>query len=119
MKTTALYTVFQKASAVLMIFALVWLTVSLPVVSESIKELANHEMTNSSLTGTEEETSNPLNGTEEKAPTPTSNVSEEYLHEHHKTDPFFLSAAQLHMLENAGTYTAFHGELLVPPPNQA
>jgi ABC-type transport system involved in cytochrome bd biosynthesis fused ATPase/permease subunit len=119
MKTTALYTIFQKASAVLMILALVWLTVSLPVVSDSMKELAGQEMTNSPLTP-EEETSNPLNGTtEEKAPTSSSTVSEEYLHEHHKTDPFFLSAAQIHMLENAGTYTAFHGELLVPPPNQA
>lgn len=120
MKTTALYTVFQRASAVLMILALVWLTVSLPVVSECMKGIANEEMTNSPLNGPEDETSNPLSGaTEEKAPTPSSNVSEEYLHEHHKTDPFFLSAAQIHMLENAGTYTAFHGELLVPPPNQA
>jgi hypothetical protein len=62
---------------------------------------------------------NPLgNASEEKAPTTTS-FSEEYLHDHYMTDHFFSIALQYHKCENAGTYNAFHGELLVPPPNAA
>lgn len=68
----------------------------------------------------EEEAASPFgNSTEEKAPTSGSSLSEEYLHDHHLTDHFFSIASQYHTLQNAGTYIAFHGELLVPPPNAA
>ncbi len=75
--------------------------------------------TGSPSTDNEEETANPFgNTTEEKAPSSTS-FSEEYLHDHHTTDYFFSTVLQYHKCENAGTYIAFHGELLVPPPNVA
>ena len=67
----------------------------------------------------EEDATNPFgNTTEEKAPS-TSSISEEYLHDHHATDHFFDVFSQYYKRENAGTYIAFHGELLVPPPNAA
>ena len=56
------------------------------------------------------------NTTEEKAPVSNS-FSEEYLHDHHSTDCFFSIVLQYHKCENADTYHAYHGELLVPPPN--
>lgn len=69
----------------------------------------------------DEEAANPFgNTTEEKAPS-GSNVSfsEEYLHDNHHSDHFFSAKASYHKCENADTYHAFHGELLVPPPNMA
>lgn len=116
------YDFFQKASAVFMILALLWLTISAPFVFAGQQELAKYSKAanvTSPLAQTEEETSNPLgNASEEKAPGTTS-FSEEYLHDYHVTDHFFSINLQYHKCENADTYIAFHGELLVPPPNVA
>lgn len=118
------YTIFQLCSAVLMILALLWLTVSAPIVQASQKALAEH-MANSSDTAlpiadNDDENSNPFgNNTEEKAPTSSTSFSEEYLHDNHKSDYLFSVISLYHKCENAGTYVAFHGELLVPPPNVA
>ena len=79
------------------------------------------ENNNYPLTGNEEESANPFgngNTTEEKAPGNNS-FSEEYLHDHHKEDGLLAAARQYRSCENARDYIAFHGELLVPPPNAA
>jgi hypothetical protein len=113
------YSLVQLASALLMIAALLWLTVSLPFVYESQQMLSHVDNHASPLTSNEEEAANPFgNSTEEKAPSGSS-FSEEYLHDHHKADYFFSIASQFQIGENDGTYIAFHGELLVPPPNKA
>ena len=115
------YSTWQKISALLMMLALLWLTVSLPFTYASQQEIASKgsiEKKHISYPTTEEESSNPFSGSEEKAPTNgSSQVSEEYLHDHHKSEYFFSIISTFHKLENAGTYVAFHGELLVPPPN--
>ncbi|MBL7700902.1 MAG: hypothetical protein JNM14_01520 [Ferruginibacter sp.] len=119
-KNRKIYSVTQLASAVVMVLALLWLTVSTPFVYEVQQELAKQqkmEKASSPLNGTEEESSNPFgNNAEEKAPNSTS-LSEEYIHSNHRTYFFFSVATQYHKCENADTYIAFHGELLVPPPN--
>lgn len=121
-KNKKTYSGFQMASAVCMIMALLWLTISAPFVFACQQELAKQSKTGQSqspLAGNEEETANPFgNTTEEKAPS-SSSFSEEYLHDHPATDFFFSVASQYYKGENAGTYIAFHGELLVPPPNAA
>lgn len=103
-----------------MILALLWLTISAPFVFASQQELAKHSKAanaKSPVNGTEEESANPFgNSTEEKAPSGNT-FSEEYLHDHHTTDHFFSIASPYHPCENADIYNAFHGELLVPPPN--
>jgi hypothetical protein len=119
-KTT--YSVFQLASAVVMIAALLWLTVSTPFVYASQQELAKQNKAASSgmLSGTEEETSNSLgNSTEEKKPSGNNSFSEEYLHHHHIDDNFISTISTFHKCENSGVYNAFHGEVHVPPPNMA
>jgi hypothetical protein len=117
------YTIFQLCSAVFMMLALVWLTISAPVVFACQQELAKQGQTAKApapLADNEEETGNPFgNNTEEKAPNTSSSFSEEYLHDHHIHDHFFSISLQYHKCENAGTYIAYHGELLVPPPNAA
>jgi hypothetical protein len=115
-----IYSNSQLFSAVIMILTLMWLTVSTPFVYASQQELAKQhkmEKADSPLTGNEEETSKPSgNNTEEKTPSNTS-LSEEFLHHNHKDDYFFSISLQYQKIDNADTYIAFHGELLVPPPN--
>ena len=116
------YNFFQRGSAVLMIVALCWLTISAPFVFENQQKMAkqNCEATATiPLAGTEEE-ANPFSGsTEEKAPKTLNTFSEEYLHDQHQSEYFFSIASQFHKGEDAATYIAYHGELLVPPPNKA
>jgi hypothetical protein len=117
------YSIIHLGSAVIMILLLMWLTVSLPFVYASQQELAKSSNTcsdQSPLAGSEEESANPFgSSTEEKAPKNINSVSEEYIHDHHSNGHLFMLALQYHKMDNAGTYIAFHGELLVPPPNAA
>ena len=116
------YSPLQQASAVFMILALLWLTISAPFVIAAQQDLVKQEKTvnaNSPLAGNEEETANPFgNTTEEKSPS-SSSFSEEYLHDHHQSEYLFSIASKFHKCEDADTYVAYHGELLVPPPNKA
>ncbi|MBL7741462.1 MAG: hypothetical protein JNK14_19740 [Chitinophagaceae bacterium] len=122
-KNKRVYNRLQLVSAVFMILALLWLTVSIPFVNAAQQDLAKQNQTEqvgNMMAGNEEETANPFgNTTEEKAPSNSSSFSEEYLHDHHHTDHYFSIARQYHKCDNAGTYIAFHGELHVPPPNMA
>lgn len=114
------YRLAQKISAGFMILALLWLTISTPFVFRSQQEKAKAEKAGfaCSPVDSEEESTNPFsNTTEEKAPDNGTTFSEEYLHDHHTADELFFIASQFHKCENAGTYIAYHGELLVPPPN--
>ena len=118
------YNSIQLASAVLMILLLMWLTISTPFVLASQQEIAKTSKASSTQSplngGSEEENANPFgNSTEEKVPKNIASFSEEFLHDQHKSDYFFSLAREYHKTKNAGTYTAFHGELLVPPPNAA
>jgi hypothetical protein len=116
------YSPLQHLSAVFMILALLWLTISAPFVIAAQQELTKQDKTANAgfpLAGNEEETANPFgNTTEEKSPS-SSSFSEEYLHDHHKADYFFSIISRYHKCDDADTYIAYHGELLVPPPNAA
>jgi hypothetical protein len=115
-----IYSVSQLFSAVIMILALVWLTVSTPFVYASQQELAKQhkmEKAGSPLAGSEEESSKPTNSNSEEKTPGSNSLSEEYLHNNHKADYFFSISLKYQKSDNAGTYIAFHGELLVPPPN--
>jgi hypothetical protein len=118
-KNRKIYSVFHLCSAVFLMLALMWLTVSTPFVIAGQEEVAKKNKTEktSSPLANEEETNNPFgNNTEEKAPT-TSSLSEEYLHSFHIISHFYTEISQYHKHENSDIYIAFHGELLVPPPN--
>lgn len=102
-----------------MMLSLLWLTVSTPFVYAGQKEIAKQQIksTGTPLSENEQESSNPFgNSTEEKTPGSNS-FSEEYLHDHNLTNHFFSSRLQHHKCDDAAYYIAFHGELLVPPPN--
>lgn len=107
-----------------MVLALLWLTVSIPFVYAAKQVQAKYEkmaMSSPDMPLNEEEAANPFGSTtEEKAPGGgTISINEEFLHDHHQSEYFFAIKSQYHKCENADTYLAFHGELLVPPPNAA
>ena len=114
------YSLFQKCSAIFMILTLLWLTISTPFVFSYQQEIAKQEkksQNNIPVSTTEEEAGKPLGNTSSTGSTNT--FSEEYLHVHHDADTFFtLVALYLHSHQD-DTYHAYHGELLVPPPNAA
>ncbi|HZH96061.1 MAG TPA: hypothetical protein VEY06_09255 [Flavisolibacter sp.] len=113
------YSVFQSGSAVFMMLALLWLTISAPFIYASQQQLIKAGIIaggDNPFTAAEEETSKSVDtSTEEK--TPSNPFAEEYLHHHHTEEFFSSSISRYHKLENAGAYIAFHGELLVPPPD--
>jgi hypothetical protein len=117
------FSVFQLASAVFMIAALLWLTISAPFVYAGQQKLALQENSTSAslpIETNEEDSSNPFgNTTEEKSPSGSGSLSEEYIHDHHKQDHFSSEILRCYKFENAGTYIAFHGELDAPPPDLA
>ena len=120
MKSKKVYNVFQQMSAIFMVLALLWLTISTPFIYSSQQLMANYGAANSqsSPDATEEDSSPLSNTTEEKNPNSNS-VAEEYLHHHHEDEYLFSIISGYHKCHDAGTYIAFHGELLVPPPDAA
>lgn len=104
-----------------MIITLLWLTVSTPYVYAAQQLQEKHALTSSPSDDNpcDSEETNPFaNTTEEKAPSTSINsFSEEYLH--HNEDLFHCAELLLsHKKDHTATeYTAFHGELLCPPPN--
>jgi len=110
----------QRLSALLMILTLLWLTVSISFVYASMDNAGQDQAATSSLPAdNEEESANPFgNNTEEKNPG-SSSFSEEFLHHSESGSHFISSVIAFGSGENASLYVAFHGELLVPPPNCA
>ena len=117
------YNIYRMASALFMIAALAWLTVSAPFVYASQQHAQKyHSASNSDIPvgGNEEEAPNPLTNTpEEKKPGSNNSFAEEFLHDHHSDEYFLTAQRQYHQGENGDDYIAYHGELLVPPPNQS
>jgi hypothetical protein len=115
------YNLSQLASALFMIMALSWLTISAPFVNAARQQETKTSQQKAPFAGAEEEAPNPFgNSTEEKnSKSSNSTLSEEYLHELHISEYFVSIASATYNRENESTYVAFHGELLVPPPNRS
>ena len=116
------YGSLHKASAVFMMLALFWLTISTPFVCAFKQEISKQaKMENShSTTTVPKDNSNPLgNNTEEKTPSSPTSFTEEYIHNQEPAHFFVSYTPNIYKYSNDHTYTAFHGELLVPPPNHA
>ena len=119
MKKDTIISLRQKAACILMLMAVLWLTVSIPFVYENQKSLAKEKIGQSASHSQAAEDDNPLTTTteEKNSDNASSLFSEEYLH-HGEGHVNFISYClqSLHAAQE-GTYTAFHGELLCPPPN--
>lgn len=114
----------RAISVIFMMVALLWLTISLPFLYAAQQELKKQGLTvtsESPVSENDEDSTNPFgNSTEEKVPgNNNTSFSEEYLHDHYIADHFFSSDPKYYRFEDEDAYHAFHGELLVPPPNAA
>jgi len=106
------YKLKHRVSAVLMIFTLLWLTVSAPLILDFQQQL--NGKSSGAVNQMAEENTNPFSGlNEEKC---NSNTFSEYLHE-----ALTLSEIRTPGLEHnnhAGSviYITYYGELISPPP---
>lgn len=112
----------NKFSTIFLMAVLAWLTVCTPLVYSAMQKIDKQkavERTASSQNSNDEDSSNPLTNSNEEKSSGTSTLTEEFLHDHHKTDCFLLAKERYGRTEDEKAYIAFHGELLVPPPNIA
>lgn len=107
---------------IFMMMNIFWLTVSLPFIAES--RISHPSSCKSAacehyLDAQGEEAGLPQTGaSEEKGSEGSNSFNEEYLHHHESVLYLSLKAGATTMHDLAqDAYCAFHGELLVPPPN--
>lgn len=119
-KPTQFHIILNKLNAAFFVLALVWLTVSTPFLMAN--QFNKDHLTNIESpidNGGEEETANPINSSSEEKPHNCNSLLEEYLHH----TAFLLTISNTAISHSIGlhadSYHAYHGELLVPPPNQA
>ena len=118
METRPTYSYYKKVAAVLMIFALLWLTISAPFVLRSQQLFSQDSEIEAPFAGSEEESSNPFGNSEEKSSKTSTTFSEEYMHDHYKSAYLFFIALQGHNSESNNLYTSHLVELLSPPPER-
>jgi hypothetical protein len=103
------------ASALLMLLALLWLTVSTPFVYACQQQLAAAAQNEGAAKAAQ--SNNPLAGTDEEKPgLGSSNVSE-YLHQTELASRAVRPLVKYEKCNASNLYLAFHPELLCPPPN--
>lgn len=104
-------TMGEVVSCLFMIFALLWLTVSLPFVNHA-EQIAQEQLSDSPENSTSSQQNLP---TEEKTESGSNNLSE-FLHDHH----FEMHEGYMiylgYKLSPDDTYLAFHPEQLILPP---
>lgn len=113
------YSVKEKGISILLVLTLLWLTVSLPYISDAQQHATQIAAETGKTSLPLDDSSNPVTGNpEEKAASGGINtLSEEYLHHPEEIlamESITLSHSTYHLI---CFYEAFHGELLCPPPN--
>lgn len=113
------YSLKEKCISILLVLTLVWLTVSLPYISDAQQHSIRVAKSSGKSALPVEENNNPVSGNpEEKAASGGINtLSEEYLHHPEELlalEPTPIDHNSFHLI---CFYETFHGELLCPPPN--
>ncbi len=115
MQKKATYTFIHKISSIVMLCALAWLTVCLPIVyadQQLQKQTAQEQRADVPV----EKNSNPLSDTNEERSEGGSNTLSEYLHDHPSSQHQTLVIEQNHKCHSSELYFAYHPELISPPP---
>ena len=102
-----------------MILALLWLTVSIPYVFNAQKQLLSQEKQQPVPVNSQQEevAADPVASTTEEKTPGTGNTLSEFLHEIELLKHPSRNLTRYFMYIRSSLYIAFHGELLVPPPN--
>jgi hypothetical protein len=119
-KAIVTYSIFNKITALFFGMALLWLTVSISFISDPDYKKSliewNGDVEDADLS-TEEDADSRNANSEEKAPKSTNSISEEIFHENLLENTLFTTVTLSHVMVNHTTYTAYHGEMDVPPPD--
>ena len=108
------YPLHKILSAIFLILALGWLTISLPFVYSAQQYAMEIAPSNGADDSKANNNYNPLsNTTEEKTP----DQVQEYLHGQNENMEFQTTNLDHLHTHECKVYIAFHGELLCPPPN--
>ena len=110
-KQKCIFTKGEVASSLFMIFALLWLTVSLPFVNYA-KQVAQEQLCDNAENNTSSQQNLP---TEEKTESGSNSLSE-FLHDHHMemNEGYLINLG--YKLSPDDTYLAFHPEQVLLPP---
>lgn len=108
---------------IFMMMNMLWLTVSLPIIADSrldSRSVCQTLACDTPLDAQGEDAGFPQTGaTEEKGSEGSNSFNEEYLHHYEGLASMGLTTGKTTMHDLAqDAYCAFHGELLVPPPNE-
>jgi len=113
------YSLKEKGISTLLIMTLLWLTVSLPYISDAQQYSTRIALESGKSSLPLDDSSNPVSGNpEEKAASGGINtLSEEYLHHPEEILAMETSRVSHSTFHLICFYETFHGELLCPPPN--
>lgn len=113
------YRILTITNSLVLMFSLIAILIGGPyAMAKQLADTFSHQKSAAlPFSHTDEEAQNPLNNTNEEKASGSNNLVEEYLHESNESH-----AVQTRLLFKFGNqdtrlYSAFHGELLVPPPN--
>jgi len=107
----------QVIPAAVMIFSLLWLTVSLPFVDTAKTQIAISLAEESGEEPANNDNNPFANTTEEKTSGGNNTLSEEFLHETQYLHKHSECTVNHNKCNHPALYIAFHGELFCPPPN--
>lgn len=113
-KANTTHTLKRAASALLMLAALLWLTVSTPFVYACQQQVAAAQKEGAKKTT---HSTNPLSNTNEEKPESGANSVSEYLHQAAAAVQVAPPLVKYEKCHAPNLYLAFHPELLCPPPN--
>jgi hypothetical protein len=114
---TSIYTFI---TAIFLMLALAFLTISLPFVYGARQMISVENTLNFPAQENDCDDNNPLTGaTEEKTGSNMGSVNEEYLHETHSAEEYLAALCKEYKIEHHATYIAFYGDLICPPPDHA
>jgi hypothetical protein len=100
----------------LMMFALAWLTISLPFVNAAQLQMKFAQETSKENSKSTDDNNNPLSNTiEEKSESGPVSISE-YLHDQHSQVELQATLINYYKCHPSDLYYAFHPDLLSPPP---
>jgi hypothetical protein len=105
-------------ASIFMILALLWLTISLPLIYDAQQKFLKLNLKEQQKQNKQSTPDNLLANTTEEKPASNSSISEEFLHDYSHQSSNIFCAKKLdfpHYDENL--YLAFHGDLIYPPPN--
>jgi hypothetical protein len=102
--------------SMVMLLALAWLTVSLPVVYAG--QQRGHIEVQQQHADAPEDNANPLSNTAEEKSESGVNSLSEYLHLAPAIEHAVFSFSRHYNIHSADTYIAFHPEFICPPPDR-